>query len=70
MTDDSFVELDFRFHFALVIYTRFNIECGEDGREPQKNGAVRKVFSRTDPTGGTENPILRIFDRWIELPIF
>ena len=64
------MKLDFRFHFTLVIHPGFNIERSEDGRNPQENGAAHKVSSGADPAGGTENPILRILHRLIELSIF
>lgn len=47
--NDSFMKLDFRFYFPLIIYTRFDVKRSQDGRNPQENCAARKMSSRTDP---------------------
>lgn len=69
LPDNSIIDFDFRCHF-IIIYARFNVERSKDSCNPQEKGAIRKVFSGTDPAGGAENPILGISHRRIELPIF
>ena len=34
LPDNTLLELDLRFHFALIIHARFDVKRSEDGREP------------------------------------